>query len=205
MFLFQKPASPPECDSIGPSATLWFSSPPDFEKPGDLDKDNVYEVTIVVKDGTVDMNGNPHRDELPVTVKVINSTEDNEPGEVKFSNRVPEVATALTAVHKDEDGPVTELMWQWYRSVADTNAYPTVCTPNTDDERYFIDTHPGLDTADIAWQEIDGATFATYTPGFDEDSGGTMVPHATIDGGVVWSGGDIGVTISTDGEGNKAL
>ena len=188
----------------GPSATLWFRSGPDYEKPGDENKDNVYEVTIVVKDGTVDMNGNPHRDELPVTVKVINSTEDNEPGEVKFSNRVPEVATPLTATHKDKDGGIEELEWQWYRSAAGVTGYPTACTLNDDDERYFIDTHPGLATNDIAWQEIDGATSDTYTPGYDEDSGGTQVPHPEIPGAVVWSGGDIGVTISTDAQGNKA-
>ena len=202
MFRFQKPAAAPECDSIGPSATLGFSSPPDFEKPGDLDKDNVYEVTIVVKDGTVDMNGNPHRDELPVTVKVINSTEDNEPGKVKFSNRVPEVATPLTATHKDKDGGIEELEWQWYRSVAGVTGYPTACPGHTDGERYFIDTPAATIVGD--WEKIDGATSDVYTPGYDEDSGGTMVPHASDAGVVVWSGGDIGVEIFTDTDGNRA-
>ena len=193
---------------VGPSATLRFRSPPDHEKPGDLDKDNVYEVTIVVKDGTVDMNGNPHRDELPVTVKVINSTEDNVPGEVKFSNRVPEVATALTAVHDDDDGPVTELMWQWYRAKATNETHNGVlypekaCPAPTVGMRYFLDTPAATIVGD--WEKIDGATSDTYTPGYDEDSGGTMVNHDTIPGAVVWSGGDIGVTVSTDDEGNKA-
>ena len=202
MFRFQGVAAAPECDFMGPSATLWFSSPPDFEKPGDLDKDNVYEVTIVVKDGTVDMNGNPHRDELPVTVKVINSTEDNEPGKVKFSNRVPEVATPLTATHKDKDGGIEELEWQWYRSVAGVTGYPTACLGHTDGERYFIDTPAATIVGD--WEKIDGATSDTYTPGYDEDSGGTMVPHASDAGVVVWSGGDIGVEIFTDTDGNRA-
>ena len=43
--------------------------------------DNVYEVTIVVTDGTYDMEGELHRDELDVTVKVLNSTDDNVPGD----------------------------------------------------------------------------------------------------------------------------
>ena len=47
-------------------------------------EDNVYEVTIVVTDGTYDMEGQEHRDELDVTVKVLNSTDDNEPGMVSF-------------------------------------------------------------------------------------------------------------------------
>ena len=186
---------------VGPSATLRFRSPPDHEKPGDLDKDNVYEVTIVVTDGTVDMNGNPHRDELPVTVKVINSTEDNEAGKVEFSNRVPEVATALTATHEDNDGDIKELKWQWYRSADGVTEYPTACPANTHGMRYFLNTPAAIIAGD--WEEIDGATSDTYTPGYDEDSGGTQVPHTTIPGAVVWSGGDIGVTISTDNEGNK--
>ena len=68
---------------------------PDFEDPEDENGDNVYEVTIVVEDSTVDKQGNPHRDELNVTVKVINSTEDNEPGKLVISNRQPEVNTVL--------------------------------------------------------------------------------------------------------------
>ena len=97
-----------------------------------MNTDNVYEVTIVVKDGTVDIDGNAHRDELPVTVKVINSAEDNKPGEVKFSNRVPEVGIALKAEFSDPDTPTSEL-WQWYRSVADTAVYPAACPDDSTD------------------------------------------------------------------------
>ena len=189
--------------TAGNSTTLAFNVGPDFEVPVDADGDNVYEVTIVVEDGTVDIYGNAHRDELPVTVKVINSAEDNQAGSVKFSNRVPEVGIALKAEFFDPDKPTKEL-WQWYRSVRDTAVYPAACPASTDGERYFIDEHPTVDPTDIdAWVAISGATSASYTPGYDEDSGGTSVPHETIDGAVVWSGGDIGVTISTDADGNK--
>ena len=191
-------------EPIGPSATLRFRSPPDFEKPNDKNTDNVYEVTIVVTDGTVDMNGNPHRDKLPVTVKVINSTEDNEAGEVKFSNRVPEVATALTATFDDP-----KISLSRSRSGSGTGRWPTrltiypdVCPAHTDGQRYFIDTHPGLSTPE--WEKIDGAISATYTPGYDEDSGGASTATDATTGAVTWTGGDIGVTISTDTEGNKA-
>ena len=108
------------------SATLAFAYGPDFENPEDKNTDNVYKVTIVVTDGTVDIDGNPHRDELPVTVKVINSVEDNKPGEVKFSNRVPEVGIALKAEFSDPDTPTRELKWQWYRSVARHRRIPCV-------------------------------------------------------------------------------
>ena len=197
--------------SIGDNTTLAFNPGafedkvgPDFEKPEDKDTDNVYEVTIVVKDGTVDIDGNPHRDELPVTVKVINSAEDNKPGEVKFSNRVPEVGIALKAEFSDRDTPTSELKWQWYRSVADTAVYPAACPDDSTDgdERYFIDEHPTVDLA--AWVAIPGATEPSYTPGYDEDSGGSIQPDADSNPDtVVWAGGDIGVTVSTDDEGNK--
>ena len=57
-----------------------------------------------------------NRDELDVTVKVINSTEDNRPGKVLISNRQPEGASLLTATLVDADQPIENLRWQWYRS-----------------------------------------------------------------------------------------
>ena len=85
---------------------------PDFENPRDANKDNVYEVTIVVTDSTL-----VNRDELDVTVKVINSTEDNRAGKVLISNRQPEGASLLTATLVDADLPIKDLNWQWYRSI----------------------------------------------------------------------------------------
>ena len=57
--------------------------------------DNVYEVTIVA-------SAAGGSDELPVTVKVINSTDDNAPGEVTFSIRQPEVAIRFEAEFIDD-------------------------------------------------------------------------------------------------------
>ena len=51
-----------------------------------------------------------------MTVKVINSTDDNKPGTVTILNRQPEVAIALTATFKDLDTPTREVKWQWYRT-----------------------------------------------------------------------------------------
>ena len=186
--------------NTGPMATLSFKSGPDFEEPGDKNKDNVYEVTIVVTDGTVDMNGDPHKDELPVTVKVINSAEDNKPGEVMLSNRVPEVAIALTATLDDDDKPVREVKWQWYRLTTSPQPQRERCanyTPSDDPtaahyHRAFIS-----DTVPTDWEKILNATSARYTPGYDEDSGG-MVDNTTTVGSDIWTGGDIDVTITTD-------
>ena len=86
--------------TTGPTVTLAFNQAPDFEDPKDTNKNNVYEVTLVVTDSTL-----VNRDELDVTVKVIDSTEDNQPGEVFLSNRQPEGASLLEASLEDPDKP----------------------------------------------------------------------------------------------------
>ena len=190
----------------GGMATLAFASDPDFEDEKDKNKDNVYEVTLVVTD-SVGATG-----EYPVTVKVINSTDDNKPGKVTILNRVPEIATKLTATFEDPDGGVRDLKWQWYRSVVTSDATDaTVACPDIDDgHRYFIDTAvdvTGVVGGDstavttpsrIGWQAIPKATSATYTPGYDEDSGGSKeVTDTAGSRRVVWTGGDVDVTIVT--------
>ena len=157
-----------------------FTPGPDFEKPWDTNKDNVYEVTLVVTDSAGNTN------EYDVTVKVINSTEDNKPGKVTILNRQPEVATRLTATHKDDDGGVRELKWQWYRSVSNTNTQRERCTdynPHatgaTNDFRYFIDTAPA--TIATTWQKIAGATSANYTPVTVYEADGTTIDAEASD------------------------
>ena len=100
------------------TATLWFKTRaeleethpnsqvlddypnfPDFENERDANKDNVYEVTLVVTD-SLGKTGTYN-----VTVKVINSTEDNKAGRVTILNRQPEVATALETTFDDPDKP----------------------------------------------------------------------------------------------------
>ena len=120
-------------DATGPSGTLAFASGPDFETPTDKNKDNVYEVTIVASAaGGID--------ELPVTVKVINSTDDNAPGSVMFSIRQPEVTQRFEAAFADTDGPISGTVnWQWYR---DQDTSEQACDPRTpttsDEHRAFI-------------------------------------------------------------------
>ena len=157
--------------ATGDSVTLAFRSGPDFEKRGDANSDNVYEVTIVASDS------DRLTDTLPVTVKVLNSTDDNKPGEVTFSNRQPEVATAFTAEFEDKDGGVTQLKWQWYRAQT-TTAITDECAgrePTGAAHRAFlVDPTPATvggeeveqitDGGGIVWTKIPGATSATYTP-----------------------------------------
>ena len=166
----------------GSNATLAFAGDPDFEAKGDANKDNVYEVTIVVTDAQ------GLRGELDVTVKVINSTDDNEPGMVSFSNRQPEIATALTAMFEDGDTPIRELKWQWYRAATageaqcDTNRTPVDgpvdAADGPDQRRYFVEN----DTpATPVWVAIPRATSPSYTPEAvfqTDDQGDPTTQHA---------------------------
>ena len=145
----------------GSNATLAFDVGPDFEIPTDTDMDNVYKVTIVA----IAAGG---RDELPVTVKVINSTDDNAPGSVTFSIRQPEVAIRFEAKFEDMDGPISGTVnWQWYRAAVTSTQACTdaVRMPTTsDDHRAFI--------ADPT----------------EETVGGELVEQITIaDGGGTWT------------------
>ena len=154
---------------------------PDFENPRDANKNNVYEVTIVVTDSTL-----VNRDELKVTVKVINSTEDNRAGKVLISNRQPEGASKLTASLVDADQPIKNLAWQWYRSVSGANGSPATCGTVSAVDAVPANTFtPANDLGTVtngvfaptfgdtpAWEIISGATSATYTPKWDEDATG---------------------------------
>ena len=68
---------------------------PNFEKPADADKDNVYEVTITATDGSANM---ATRD---VKVTVTNA---EEAGKVTLSQPRPRVGVAITASYSDPDG-----------------------------------------------------------------------------------------------------
>ena len=91
--------------SISADGVLTFMSPPDFDSPGDEDKDNVYKVTVLA-DGGERADG-----ERAVEVTV---TDLNESGEVTFlGNQQPQVGESMAADLKDEDGSVVRLSWQW--------------------------------------------------------------------------------------------
>ena len=89
---------------LSQGGVLTFNDSPNYEMPGDADKDNTYEVTVGAKDAD-DIRGT--RD---VEVKVANVNED---GTVTLSAVQPRVGVPLTASLTDIDGPVTGVMWQW--------------------------------------------------------------------------------------------
>ena len=98
------------------SKVLSFKAKPDFEMPGDRNKDNIYEVTVEASDG---VNTAPRS----VTVKVTDSDED---GKVELSSQDALIGVELTATLTDSDGGVpdprelTGVTWQWYSLIAAT-------------------------------------------------------------------------------------
>ena len=125
------------------SKVLAFKDKPDFEMPGDSNRDNVYQVTVVASDGV-----NPAMRD--VIVKVTNMPEN---GEIEVMPAQPRVGTALTATLTDSDG-VMDPTWKWRRSMTRTPA--DACSTIAD-----------------AWNSdttlIKDAESATYTPVVEDD------------------------------------
>ena len=133
---------------------LQFITAPDFEDPKDANKDNTYEVTLNVSDGT----GTTTK-EVKVTVKnlvTVGGAPDGaqeEAGTVTLSHVQPRVGVPFVATLKDDDGGIRSASWQW----SITGATGTDATP----------TGP-----------ISGATSASYTPKAG-DVGGTLTATVT--------------------------
>ena len=124
------------------SKVLAFQDKPDFEMPGDSNRDNIYQVTVVASDGV----NSAMRD---VIVKVTDMMED---GKIEVMPSQPRVGTALTATLTDSDG-VMGPSWKWRRAMTE-NACPTI----------DADWVPDPDTT-----LIKDAESATYTPVVDDD------------------------------------
>ena len=90
--------------SSSPNAVLSFRESPDYEDPKDMNRDNLYELTVIATDS------NGLESTLAVTVRVINDPADdtNMAGELEIFNRQPEVNTVLevTGNPEDDDGGV---------------------------------------------------------------------------------------------------
>ena len=97
-------------------STLEFvDARPTSRMPGDRNRDNIYEVTVVASDGS---ESSAKRD---VTVKVLDS---DEPGVITFApDANPVSGTPITANLSDSDGDVINVAWQWYAKDSAGNRY----------------------------------------------------------------------------------
>ena len=123
------------------------------------EKQKEYSIMIVAKDANAQAeNRIPMTKRLDVTIKVTN---EEEVGAVSLSQEQVQVGVAVTAMLVDPDGDETRVKWQWYEADA-AEATGTDDCPTADDD---------------AWEVIEGAKSATYTPGeshLDNDGNGTL-------------------------------
>ena len=104
--------------NVAGEARLRFQAIPDFENPLDDGTNNVFNVTVQVRDSKINTvgntNGNPDTavdDTIDVTITVTNV---DEPGTVTIAGTESGGET-LTASVADIDGTVSSLSWQWAR------------------------------------------------------------------------------------------
>ena len=92
----------------GTFGVLTFKEAPNFEKPADSNKDNVYMVTVVATDSK---KATAMRD---VTITITNV---DEAGTVTLSSEQPKIGIPLTATLEDPDGFVDDsVKWTWHLS-----------------------------------------------------------------------------------------
>ena len=125
---------------------LTFKAAPNFEAPGDADKDNVYEVTLSVADN----NGNRGSTNVKVTVM-----DADEAGKVALSKIQPRVGIAVKASLSDPDGNLSKLTWEWWSA---TEAAAGAIQPQSDDVPMFT----------VTGTQIADALADTYVPVMDD-------------------------------------
>ena len=91
-------------DAATSSGMLQFKKSPNFEKPIDADKDNVYMVTVVATD---------KKKLTAMRHVVITVTNADDEGKITFSSEQPKVRIDFTATLTDEDDGVKDVKWQW--------------------------------------------------------------------------------------------
>ena len=195
-----------DINKTGTSGILTFEASPDFEAPGDANRNNVYEVTVQSTDSGANTGS------LDITVTVGNV---EEPGVVTLSNLQPEDGIAITAKLTDPDGGVTGVKWQWQAGGNPINeATLATFTPTITQvgliltaKASYTDGHGADKMAESSSSAI--AVQATNTrrtaPEFKDDDGDALtsvdrsVAENTAAGGDV---GDVAVTAMDDDDDN---
>ena len=92
--------------TLSTAGDLAFAAAPDYENPDDADGDNVYEVTVQVREGT-----NTATADIEVTVVNV-----DEAGSVSLFPALLQVRTVVRPTLSDPDGGISAVAWQWARS-----------------------------------------------------------------------------------------
>ena len=148
----------------GTDGALGFTAELSGEGKGaNFEKKSSYSITIVATSTDADPNTDPDRGStygrLNLTIKVVDG-EDT--GKVNLSAREPQVGRSVNATASDEDGGMSGVSWQWYRSaLVDTDV-----DEDTDADNCAL---PGAET----WQIVSSAKSPVYTADsatFDHDT-----------------------------------
>ena len=125
------------------SGALTFAASPNFEAPGDADKDNVYELMVKATSTGSQQGATAKSTTLNVTVTVTNV---DEAGSVTMSAAQPRIGIEITAsTPADPDGGVTGVTWQWSKADTSTGTYADIkdatkasYTPVTADDGKYL-------------------------------------------------------------------
>ena len=125
----------------GEPRAIRFIDPPDYESPGDANRDNVYKVTLVAKDG--DRGG---KDEFRVSIFVMNEHEQGELTLVASGDHPtqPLVGQPITAMVGDPDGGIAIVTWQWSRSDTKDGTYMPIPGATSATYRPVSDADEGM-------------------------------------------------------------
>ena len=100
-----------------------FKEPPDYENPGDANRDNVYKLTLVATDGR--QGG---RNEFRISIFVKNQREQGELTLMASGDdpAQPIIGELMTATVSDPDGGIAVVTWQWSRSDTKDGPYTPI-------------------------------------------------------------------------------
>ena len=100
-----------------------FKEPPDYENPGDANRDNVYKLTLVATDGR--QGG---RNEFRISIFVKNQREQGELTLMASGDdpAQPIIGELMTATVSDPDGGIAVVTWQWSRSDTKDGTYTPI-------------------------------------------------------------------------------
>ncbi len=150
----------------GADGQLKFKKKPDYEKPTDANKDNVYEVTVQASDGRL-------TDMQKVMVTVENAEED---GVVTLSEAQPVVGIPVKATLTDPDGGISKLTWQWYDGAISTGDLTQNAIEDATSDTYTPVADDVGDMLRARAMYFDGhsAPDATVKKTADEEAGNTV-------------------------------
>ena len=137
-------------DGIGRRLHFKIANRPDFENPMDANRDNVYEVTVTVRDE----DGAMGTKNVRVTVMNV-----NEAGTLTLSPEQPDDGMPVIATIEDPDGVVSITNWSWATATS-TRVVSLPPSPTADTARDA--NNDGEFDLDALWTVIPEATASEY-------------------------------------------